>query len=99
MKRHYNLPGSTNCPIKSMTPDCLSRMRNTKDLSSVIFCGGAGFTWCSIIMGSIWKYYQGVNSITFIFAVGILFSISLITIGYKILVVATINPVNALRDE
>jgi ABC-type antimicrobial peptide transport system permease subunit len=59
----------------------------------------AGFTWCNTIMGSIWKYYQGVNSVTFIFAIGILFSISLITIGYKILAVATINPVNALRDE
>jgi putative ABC transport system permease protein len=58
-----------------------------------------GYIWCNTIMGTIWKYYQGVNATTFVIAIGILFGISLLTIGYKVLTVATINPVKALRDE
>ena len=63
------------------------------------FGSWAGFTWCNTIMSSIWKYYQGVNMLTFMMSIGILFGISLITIGYKVFTVATINPVKALRDE
>jgi ABC-type antimicrobial peptide transport system permease subunit len=64
-----------------------------------VFGAWAGFTWCNTIMGTIWKYYQGVNLYTFAIAIGILFTVSLLTIGYKIFSVATINPVKALKDE
>jgi putative ABC transport system permease protein len=59
----------------------------------------ASFSLANLLMGSIWKYYQGVNSITFIISVGLLFIVSFVTIGYKVFTVATMNPVNTLRDE
>ncbi|MBL0739806.1 ABC transporter permease [Chryseolinea lacunae] len=59
----------------------------------------AGFTWCNTIMGTIWKYYQGVNGLTFLVSIGILFAVALVTIGYKVFDVATMNPVKSLRDE
>lgn len=59
----------------------------------------AGFTWCNTIMSTIWKYYQGVNAMTFVLAIGILFTVAFVTIGYKVFGVATMNPVNSLRDE
>ncbi|SHH31503.1 ABC-type antimicrobial peptide transport system, permease component [Chryseolinea serpens] len=59
----------------------------------------AGFNWCNTIMSTIWKYYQGVNVWTFVISVGLLFVISIGTIGYKVFSVATMNPVKSLRDE
>jgi putative ABC transport system permease protein len=59
----------------------------------------ASYNMSHAIMGSIWKYYQGVNVLTFVFSIGLLFVISFFTIGYKVLTVARMNPVNILRDE
>jgi ABC-type lipoprotein release transport system permease subunit len=59
----------------------------------------ASYNWTTVIMGSIWKYYQGVNAITFITAIGLLFTVSLLTIGFKVFSVATMNPVKSLQDE
>jgi putative ABC transport system permease protein len=59
----------------------------------------AGFAWSSVIMGSIWKYYQGVNTLTIIFSVSVLFIVSFMVIGYKIFAVANMDPVKTLRDE
>ena len=59
----------------------------------------ASFTLTNSLMNSIWRYYQGVNAITFIISIGLLFVISFGTIGYKVFTVANMNPVNSLRDE
>ncbi len=59
----------------------------------------AGFAWSTVIMGSIWKYYQRVNALTFISSVSLLFMISFIVIGYKIFTLANMDPVKTLRDE
>lgn len=59
----------------------------------------AGYNWCNIIMSSIWKYYQGVNTWTFVIAIGLLFTISVLTIAHKLFTVATMNPIDTLRDE
>jgi len=59
----------------------------------------AGLTWSTVIMGSIWKYYQGANMITVILASSLLFIICLVTIGFKVFAVATMNPVKTLKDE
>jgi hypothetical protein len=59
----------------------------------------AGFNWCNTILSTIWKYHQNVNIMTFIIAIGLLFVISFLTIGYKVFTVATMNPVKTLRDE
>jgi putative ABC transport system permease protein len=59
----------------------------------------ASYNWCNIIMSSIWKYYQGVNAWTFVIAIGLLFTVSFLTIAHKLFSVATMNPVDTLRDE
>lgn len=59
----------------------------------------ASFNWCNIIMATIWKYYQGVNILTFTMATTLLFVVSFLVIGYNVLTVATMNPVKTLRDE
>jgi ABC-type antimicrobial peptide transport system permease subunit len=59
----------------------------------------ASYNWCNIIMSSIWKYYQGVNAWTFVFAIGLLFTVSFLTIAHKLFSVATMNPIDTLRDE
>jgi ABC-type antimicrobial peptide transport system permease subunit len=59
----------------------------------------ASYNWCSIIMGSIWKYYQGANAWTFVIAIGLLFTVSFLTIARKLMSVARMNPIDALRDE
>ena len=58
-----------------------------------------GYTWCSVIMGSIWKYYQSLNVFTFVAAVGGLLFVSLLTIGFKVFAVSNMDPVKTLRDE
>ncbi len=59
----------------------------------------AGYTMADSIMGSIWKYYSGVNALTFVISVTLLFMISFIAIGYKVLTAAKMNPVDSLKDE
>ena len=81
----------------------ITRIVNTEFVIILAIASGLGswasFTYANLLMGSIWRYYQGVNSLTFIVSVGLLFIISLITIGYKVFNVAMMNPVNSLRDE
>jgi ABC-type antimicrobial peptide transport system permease subunit len=59
----------------------------------------AGNTWCSIIMSTIWKYHQELNAWTFVLAITLLFTVSFLTIAYKLLAVTRMNPVDTLRDE
>ncbi|MBA4146181.1 MAG: hypothetical protein C0523_10475, partial [Cytophaga sp.] len=59
----------------------------------------ASLNWCNIIMSSIWKYYQGVNAITFIIAIATLFAIATIVIGVKVYTLARMNPVKSLKEE
>lgn len=59
----------------------------------------AALNWTSVIMDSIWKYYQSANVVTFLSAISILFAASFLTIGYKIFSVATMNPVNTLKED
>jgi ABC-type antimicrobial peptide transport system permease subunit len=59
----------------------------------------AGYSLTNSLMNSIWKYYQGVNSITVVVSIALLFLISIGTIGYKVFSVANMNPVSTLRDE
>ncbi len=81
----------------------ISRLVNTEfiiilTVASVIG-SWASFGWVNTILSSIWKYYQGANVWTFVIGVGILFTVSFLTIGYKVFSVATMNPVTSLRDE
>ena len=81
----------------------ISRLVNTEfiiilTVASVIG-SWASFGWVNTILSSIWKYYQGANVWTFLIGIGILFTVSFLTIGYKVFSVATMNPVISLRDE
>lgn len=81
----------------------ITRIVNTEFLVILLVASAIG-SWASFalansLMSSIWRYYQGVNSVTFIVSVGLLFFISFCTISYKVFTVATMNPVNTLRDE
>lgn len=51
------------------------------------------------LMGSIWKYYQASNALTFILSIVLMFIISAVAIGYKVFSAASMNPVNTLRNE
>ena len=81
----------------------ISRIVNAEFVIILVIASALGsfasFGWTHAIMGSIWKYYQGVNVWTFVVSIALLFTVCLATIGYKIYSVATMNPVNTLRDE
>jgi len=64
-----------------------------------IFGSWISFKMANALMNSIWKYYQEVTIFTCVLSVTLLFVISFLTIGFKVFNVATMNPVNTLRDE
>jgi putative ABC transport system permease protein len=67
-------------------------------ISSVVGSGLAYFA-VDALMGSIWKYYQASSAFTFILSIIVMFLISAVSIGYKVLTAASMNPVNTLRTE
>jgi len=67
-------------------------------IASVLGAWG-GQVQSDMIMGSIWRYYQGPNEISFILSIGLLFVVSFLAIGYKVFRAATMNPVDSLRHE
>jgi putative ABC transport system permease protein len=58
-----------------------------------------GYLQSDLIMGSIWRYYQGTNTSTFILAAGLMFIFSFAAIGYKVYKTASMNPVDSLKEE
>jgi putative ABC transport system permease protein len=81
----------------------ISRIINTEFIIVLAIASALGsfasYNMSNVILGSIWKYYQAVNATTLSIAIGILFTVSLVTIAYKVIGVARINPVKTLRDE
>jgi putative ABC transport system permease protein len=67
-------------------------------IASVLGAWG-GYVQSNMIMGSIWRYYQDPNVVTFIISISALFVISFLSIGYKVFKAATMNPVDSLKDE
>jgi hypothetical protein len=81
----------------------ITRIVNTEFVIILAIASGLG-SWIglsitNILMGTIWRYYQEVNMLTLGIAVALLFIISFCVIGYKVFSVATMNPVNTLKDE
>lgn len=64
-----------------------------------IFGSYAGYMWCNTLMSNIWKYYQGVGPSTFAIAVFVMLLASIGTIAFRVISIASTNPVNTLRDE
>ncbi len=59
----------------------------------------AGYYMADMLMGSIWTYYLPIGPLAFIFSVLIMFVISAITVGGKVVRAASENPAYTLRDE
>jgi ABC-type antimicrobial peptide transport system permease subunit len=81
----------------------IARIVNTEFVIILALASGlgswAGYLQSDMIMGSIWRYYQSPNSNTFVISISLLFSISILAIGYKVFKAATMNPVESLKDE
>ena len=58
-----------------------------------------GYFMSEMLMASIWTYYVPIGMTAFIISVVILFFVSGLTIGGKVIKSASMNPVNTLRDE
>jgi len=58
-----------------------------------------GYFLAKMFMSSIWTYYVPIEFVTIILSVIILFIVSALTIGGKVVKAARFNPVDTLRDE
>jgi len=67
-------------------------------LASALGCW-ASYELSNLLMSSIWRYYQGVNILTFTLSIAILVAISILSVGYKIYSAAAMYPVDSLKDE
>lgn len=59
----------------------------------------AGYFLTDMLMASIWTYYVPLRALPFIVSVVLLFVISGLTIGGKVIRAARVNPARILRDE
>jgi hypothetical protein len=50
-------------------------------------------------MDAIWEYYKNIDIVTLGICVATLFSVAGISVAYKTIITALMNPVNALRSE
>jgi ABC-type antimicrobial peptide transport system permease subunit len=64
-----------------------------------LFGSVAGYFLAKMMMASIWTYYVPIGMLAFIISIVILFFVSGITIGGKVVRSASMNPVHTLRDE
>ena len=61
--------------------------------------GMLGYVMVDISMDAAWEYYEKVSLTTFMASVLILFLLAVLTVGYKTMSTARMNPVKTLRDE
>lgn len=67
-------------------------------VASVLGCIGAYFM-SDILMASIWAYHVPQRAMPFLISVAILFLVSALTIGGKVIRAASVNPAAILRDD
>jgi len=81
----------------------ITRIVNTEFVIILVLASGlgawGGYVQSDLIMGSIWRYYQSPDAVTFIISVSLLFVVSFLAIGYKVFKAATMNPVESLKQE
>ena len=68
-------------------------------LVAAVFGSVAAYFLTDSLMKNIWTYYTDMAPDTFILALVIMFLVSSITVGQKVIAAAMANPVNTLRDE
>ena len=61
--------------------------------------GGLGYLMVDKMMDAIWEYYLPVNVVTLGICIALLFLVAIVTVGYKTIVTALMNPVNSLRES
>jgi ABC-type antimicrobial peptide transport system permease subunit len=59
----------------------------------------AGYYMTTGLMQQIWAYYINLGADAFILSLAVLFSVSVLTVGYKIYAAANVNPAYTLRNE
>jgi len=59
----------------------------------------AGYLLSKMMMASIWTYHVPIGILAFVISIVILFLVSGVTIGGKVIKSASMNPVKTLRDE
>jgi putative ABC transport system permease protein len=67
-------------------------------IASILGCA-ASYFMVDMLMSSIWRYYQATTTVTFVISIIMMFVISAIAIGYKVMSAASMNPVTTLRTE
>jgi putative ABC transport system permease protein len=81
----------------------ISRIINTEFVIILLVASviGSGLSYLAVdgLMDSIWDYYESPTVLTFVLSIALLFFISGLTIAYKVLSAARVNPVNTLRTE
>ncbi|HYC84012.1 MAG TPA: FtsX-like permease family protein, partial [Chryseosolibacter sp.] len=68
-------------------------------LVASVFGGALGYWSTDVIMDSIWEYYKKLDVVTFSVSVIIMFIIAAISVSFKTISTASLNPVKTLRDE
>ena len=81
----------------------ISRVINTEfAIILLLACvsGGAAGSWLStMLMDSIWDYYQSATVVTLAASAGLLVLISIVSVAYKVYRTVRLNPSHVLRDE
>lgn len=81
----------------------ITRIINTEFFIILVVAsvGGSVLSYFAVdlLMGSIWNYYLPTTAATFVVGTTIMFLVSIIVVGYKVLTAASMNPVKTLRDE
>jgi hypothetical protein len=68
-------------------------------LVASVIGGIIGYIMVDVSMDAAWEYYEKVTVSTFLSSVGIIFLLAVLTVGYKTITTARMNPVKTLRDE
>ena len=61
--------------------------------------GGLGYLMTNWLMDSIWEYYLKIGLVTLSISVISMIAIALVSVGYKTVSTASLNPTKTLRDE
>ena len=68
-------------------------------LIASVLGSGLGYLMIDKMMDAIWEYYLPVNLVTLGICVALLFVVGIITVAYKTIVTAWLNPVSTLREQ
>lgn len=81
----------------------IARVINTEFIiilvAASLFGSALGYYMIDKMMDAIWEYYLPVNFVTLGICVALLFAVAIITVGYKTIITAFMNPVNTLREQ